>query len=122
MSIYWPATFPQVQFLGLSYAPQDQTVRSAMDAGPPKVRRRFTAAVVQQTIPVRFTGAQLRAFLVWFNGTLGGGALAFVWRNAATGAQVEMRFLKPPEWTPVVGSKIPERQQWSSSLPLEILP
>jgi hypothetical protein len=122
MSILWPSSLPQRQFLGLRYAPQPQVVRTETDTGPGKARRRFTAGVKQLDLPVRFRGDQLRTFLDWYDTTLAAGALRFTWRNPATGAQVEMRFRAEPEWSPEVAHHTAAGQSWTSNFALEILP
>lgn len=121
MSIYWPSTLPHRQFMG-RVAPQEQTIRSQVDAGPPKVRRRFTAGVRHFDLPVRFRGDQVQAFVAWFETTLAAGALRFVWIDPLSRTQVDMRFRSTPAWEQSVAGQVPEKQQWTSTFELEVLP
>lgn len=77
------AAYPSIPFFkahgNLSRSgPQNAVIRTSMDAGPDKVRRRFTAA------PRRFTGTtpfltktELETFETFFETTLQMGALSF---------------------------------------------
>lgn len=80
MAIEWPPLVPFFNSLGemSRSGPQGATIRTQMDAGPAKVRRRFTAA------PMRFTGstsfmtrAEVAAFEAFFAQDLAMGALPF---------------------------------------------
>lgn len=80
MAIAWPLSIPFLRALGemSRTGPQGATIRTAMDAGPDKVRRRSTAA------PQRFRGAtsflttaQVAAFEQFFAEDLAMGALPF---------------------------------------------
>lgn len=76
----WPASVPFfIAFGGLSRTgPQDAVIRTAMDHGPDKTRRRFTAAPrgYSGTSPF-WTKAQLATFETYFETDLMMGALSF---------------------------------------------
>ena len=97
----WPATLPQNLLIdGFSKSPANLMIRSQMDAGPAKVRRRFTAGVKPIQGEIKLTEAQLDTFKTFFNDTLIGGTLRFDWIDPDDGTtEVEMRFVEPPVWT-----------------------
>lgn len=76
----WPASLPQVPLQrGFSEEPQDQVLRTEMDAGPAQTRRRFTAAYRVFSIRLKMSSTQFDTFLTFLNDTIGGGALQFDW-------------------------------------------
>lgn len=114
----WPITLPQALLInGYAEAPANTSLRTAMDAGPAKVRRRFTAGVRPISGQIIVTTAQLAILKTFYNITSQSGALRFNWNDpldSTTG--VEMRFAAEPNWVPISGSK------FQVSLDLEILP
>ena len=78
----WDASLPQ-RLIIKSYAesPADVLVRTSMDFGPAKVRRRGTAGPRPVSGSIIVTAAQLATFKTFFNTTLSGGALRFRWRD-----------------------------------------
>lgn len=126
----WPASLPQNQFLNLTDQRQDARVRTKMDAGPAKMRRRFTAAVRTVVAPILLDGTQRQAFdSFWINDTQEG-SLSFSWSDPATDANVNFRFVAPPAWKLEVGgapgvpagSATSGARLWRAHLHLEILP
>ncbi len=113
----WPASLPQ-KFLQQGYREgfADVLLRTRMDAGPDKVRRRFTAAPRPVRGTMAMTGAQVATLESFFDTTLQGGALPFDWTHPRTGAAVTCRFIEPPE----VLAKSTDR--YRVSLVLEVLP
>src|SRR5690625_3913550 len=94
--IDWPPLVPFLVALGdmSRTGPQGATIRTPMDAGPDKVRRRSTAA------PMRFRGttpfltaAELDAFEEFFAADLGMGALPFQARDPITCTTRRFRFI-----------------------------
>ena len=71
----WPAApFPQVPLVeGYDEAAPSTTVRTKMDAGPPKVRRRYTAGVRNFGIMLDLTLAQVETLDAFYVTTLHGG-------------------------------------------------
>lgn len=79
-SINWPATLPDAPILsGYSEKDQDQQLRTAMDIGPPKVRRRFTAYTTECTINLKLTTALKDTLMNFYNVTTQAGSLPFNW-------------------------------------------
>jgi len=118
MATLWPATLPQSPLIaGLAEDPQDVSVRTQMETGPAKIRRRFTAEIRNIVYPLLLTTAQVETLDVLYYTTLEGGSLPFTHLHPRTGATVDYRFLeKPGPYTPLSHNK------WSAELQLEILP
>jgi len=113
----WPATLPQcLEVAGYGTAMADTMLRTAMDAGPAKVRRRFTAGVRPVVGRITVTAAQLATLKTFFTDSTLSGAIRFAWTDPETGDAVEMRFTQPPSWTAYGAS------QYLVALGLEILP
>ena len=100
----WPASLPQTFPIGTKEKHQEGRVRSSVDYGPAKLRRRFSAVVKTYRIPAeRFllTDAQKTTYETFFNSTLSGGTLDFDWTNPWPGAgTITFRIVSPMEWDP----------------------
>ena len=119
--VIWPAGLPQApQVARYSQVDQDRTVRTSMDVGPAKVRRRRTAAIETCEIELRLTRAQVATLKTFFRDTVQAGAVAFEWKHHETGQQVDYRFIAPPTFTPSAprqaGTEI-----WSATFQLEAM-
>lgn len=122
MTAAWPASLPQSPFLPVTDQRQTAVVRTSMDAGPPKMRRRFTAAVRQITLGMFLTGAERAVFDAFFATTLEEGALPFTWTDPVDDSSVDLRFVEPPAFTLVRPDSAASGRLWSASFKLEILP
>ena len=113
----WPGALPQELLVnGYSQSFPDITIKSNVDAGPAKVRRRFTAGVEPVSGTMIMTTAQLATLDTFFNTTLLGGSLRFSWtKPPAHSVACEMRFTEVPSWTKVEGD-------YEVSLSFEVLP
>lgn len=117
MPAAWPATLPQdVLIEGYAEAFPETRLRTPMDAGPAKMRRRFTAAVRPLKVSVPLTRDQVAALDTFFTTTLEGGALAFTWTHPRTLAAVTLRFVSAPQPVPDSGA------WWRCALDLEVMP
>lgn len=114
----WPAGLPQKLFVsGYSHGFANVAIKSDMDAGPPKVRRRFTAGVEPVSGTIIVTSSQLDTLDTFYNTTTLGGTLRFSWTvPPAHYAACEMRFTDVPRWTAI------DPENYEVSLALEILP
>lgn len=91
----WPTTgsFPQVvMYEGYQEDVPLTTVRTTMDTGPQKVRRRFTAGPRPFKVQLALTTAQVATLDDFFVNTCYGGALSFTWTHPRTGAGGTFRF------------------------------
>jgi hypothetical protein len=93
----WPNTIPQTLNMdGYGEAARDTNIRSAMDAGPAKVRRRASCAVRPVTGKMVMTAAELDDFREFYEEDILDGSLRFDWVDPLDGTTaVEMRFTAP---------------------------
>ncbi len=117
MSIVWPLGLPQkLQASGYQESAPSTVVRTAMDTGPAKIRRRMTSAPRRIKGSVMLTAEQVAILDEFFLSTLSGGAVAFDWLHPRTGATASFRFVSPPAYQNIGGTT------YSAALDLEILP
>lgn len=73
----WPSTLPAAQAQGYAFGPVDPVIRTDMEAGKPRARRRFTAMPTVIQVSWRFTQAQLGEFETFWHTTLSDGVAEF---------------------------------------------
>jgi len=99
-SIAWPTGLPNFEEpLVNEYeeSPGTTTVRTQMDVGPDKVRRRTTAAVDQISVGYMMTKSQVSTFDGFYDSTTNQGALRFDATHPRTGKMHEFRFREAPQ-------------------------
>lgn len=95
----WPDTLPQSPLAdGYGETAPDNTVRTEMEQGPAKIRRRGTAAVRKLRFALLLDAAQVETLDDFYAETLAGGALAFTFPQPRGDGTVQCRFVKPPEY------------------------
>jgi hypothetical protein len=113
----WPGSLPVIPLVdGYRENLPDVLIRTQMDAGPVRVRPRYTAGVRPIQGKISCDKTQLATLDTFFITTLAYGSLPFDWINARTGATFSFRFVKPPIYIPE------HKDRWTVSLDLEILP
>lgn len=117
----WPAGLPQNIRIPTNHQPGEQSIRTQMDAGPNKVRRRYTAVEEPFTTVMVMNGQDYQDFQNFYNTTLEGGSLRFDWENPVNDNTVEMRFTAPPQGEIISGGSATERT-WRVQMELEIMP
>jgi len=96
----WPTTLPAPR-PNYALAPVDQTVRTDMESGAARARRRTSARSDKATVHWRMTDAQLAIFRAWFDdastGIAGGAGWFDVTLPIGTGGKVAVtaRFIGP---------------------------
>lgn len=114
----WPSSLPQYVFVqGFEEGGPDNVLHSAMDAGPPKTRRRFTAAYRPLDVIVALDASQAATFVTFVNTTLKDGSLPFDWVHPRTQAAATLKFRGPYAIRPETGGKT-----WLATLNLWVLP
>lgn len=91
----WPTSLPVALAAGYGYAPQQAFVRTDMDQGPARQRRRFTSAPTIYSVSWLMSEAQFGIFESWFRDEANDGAEWFeIQLRGGTGMQtVEARFM-----------------------------
>lgn len=113
----WPLTLPQFVLRdGFQEQAQKNVIKSEMDAGPPKRRRRFTKPLRTLQVRVHLTIAQSELLDEFFQQTLQGGSLPFDWVHPRTHEPMTAFIDEPPTYTPAGGLHV------IASFPLEIIP
>ena len=83
----WPTTLPQPTMSGYALQATDATIRTDMESGPARVRRRYTAAPDKVTLRFVFSEEQMAAFRVFWDGDAQQGA-AWWWLTVKDGRTV----------------------------------
>jgi hypothetical protein len=103
----WPGTLPdKVLKNGYDEVFADNVIRTPMEVGPPKVRRRSTAAPKFFRVSQLLSSTQVGYLDTFYNTTLSSGSIQFDWKHPRTGSAVTtMRFKTPPRVQYVSGDK-----------------
>ena len=121
-AINWPSTLPQsFQQSSYSESPQSGLIRTNMDSGPPKVRRRFTALVTTYKGSMILTNTQVATFKSFFTSTIKYGSLSFNFpdpTNLLSTIEVLLKANDPPY------NLVPDGEtlDWMISFELESVP
>lgn len=93
----WPSGIPFCPVLStFNETIEDSVLRTQMDSGPDKTRRRFTAVPTNISFDLRpISHVQYAELQAWFRNSLGGGALAFSAKHPLTGVDGDFRFRRP---------------------------
>lgn len=113
----WPPTLPSSPLAdGLRETLPATALRTEMDQGPAKLRRRTTAGAATLSVNYLVSRAQVDGLQEFFNETLAGGTLPFDFTHPVSGASVSCRFRQPPAYAAV------NAQYFRAALELEVLP
>lgn len=110
----WPSTIPQVP-LSDSYQEQraPDVIRSSMDVGPAKVRRRSTCGVRQFQVSFDLTKDQADDLDDFYETDLNAGTDWFNWTHPRKQVTAEFRFVNPISYSCVDGIR------WIATVTLE---
>ncbi len=111
----WPSTFCPL-LNTLQESPPENTIRSTMDKGPAKVRRRTTANIRPLSFRLFLKPAQLQVLEAFYSEDTYSGVDAFDFIHPRTKEAVSARFAQPPSWQERSGIG------YEVSVSLEILP
>lgn len=111
----WP-TLPAPLINTFSESPPNNILRSSMDRGPDKIRRRTTANVRPIQFTMILTKAQVATLETFYVTTTTSGAAEFTYTHPRTAATVTARFVEPPAYTDINGLV------FSVAISLEIMP
>ncbi len=90
----------------------DTLIRSDMDVGPQKVRRRFTKGIDTISGSITLTTAQYNIFESFYDTTLNGGALTFEYNHPVTEVLTEFRFKGAPQYKSIGGGNYVASFAW----------
>jgi len=97
----WPGTLPDFfQVGGFVETGAVNTIRSTMDVGPDKLRRRTTTGIRRHQGDMWLTEAQYALMRTFYEDTHAFGSLSFT-MDDAHGTNRTFRFITPPKYTTV---------------------
>jgi len=92
-ALSWPAELPvTLPLQGLSVKPQTNVVRTTMDAGPQKARRRYTAKTTRYSGRFILTADAYEVFKLFYHTMLADGVLRFNFTDPQKLDVAEFRF------------------------------
>lgn len=94
----WPAALPDC---AQTWTERDRpsTIRTDMDTGPPKVRRRFTAVMREATVGMIIASDQYEALRDFYEIECGEGTVFHTFRHPWSNVVTRFRFVQPPEFS-----------------------
>ena len=102
----WPTTLQQyVNTDSFSYQKGSTTLKSDVDVGPSKIRRRFTKSVDTMSASIWLTADEYTTFETFYNTEVAGGATAFNFNHPITNATLLVRFANEPNYRPLSGTR-----------------
>lgn len=113
----WPTTLPAPLSNTLKETPPDNALRSSMDKGPAKVRRRTTANVRPLSFEMACDTDQLNTLDDFYVNETFSGVDQFDYKHPRTGQIVSARFTGPPNYADMNTGRL-----YNVAIQLEILP
>lgn len=115
--VQWPVSLQsKVNADSFKIAWGETVLRSDMDIGPAKVRRRFTKGVDVMSCAINLTVEQYDTFETFYKTLVNGGATRFEINHPISQDVVLVRFTGPPEIAPLGGV------MFRAAFELEVLP
>jgi len=113
LSETWPDTIDEkVLQSGFQQKAVPNTIRSKMEAGLDKIRRRYTTPILNLSVSMFLDFTQYETLETFYNTTLQGGVLSFTFPDPATDDDHEYRFLTPPSYSAAGGLHYMCTMQW----------
>ena len=113
----WPATLPVPPLAeGYREITANTLVRTEMEQGPAKIRRRTTAGVARLSLAYLLSTEDIQTLEDFIQTDLSGGARGFSFTHPRTGHPIICRFRQLPEYGAVNGA------YFRVSIELEIMP
>jgi hypothetical protein len=98
--VVWDASLPTMPLMdAYDEALAENTIRSQMEGGPAKVRRRFTSGVRKFSVAFRMTDTQAATLDTFYTDDTYSGSVAFELTHPRTGATLDFRFVTAPRIT-----------------------
>jgi len=98
------------------YQQEPNIVRTDVDIGPAKTRRRYTKPIANVKGSIIVTRDELKVFDAFYNDVLRSGVLRFLFPDPVSGTDKDYRFIDPPIYRPLT------IDNWVIEMTLEILP
>jgi hypothetical protein len=115
MAQTWPSTLQKLlSEANFGIALADTTLRSEMEVGPAKARRRYTKGVDLFSASIYLTTSQYSIFYTFYNTTLNGGVLSFTFNHPITQVPTDFRFKSPPKISSLGGGNFQATFEWEA--------
>lgn len=113
----WPSSLPDYPEIdGYQESKQDGAVRTQMDAGPPKQRRRFSATITEFDAVFLLDDSEIDTLETFYETTLEEGTLSFDWTHPRKGTTQLFEF-RGPYQVSAIGADL-----FRVTCPLRVLP
>ena len=101
MGVAYPPSLPQSpQRTGFKHSQVKNVIRSTVDIGEAKMRRRYTKPMFNETWAMQLTPAQVTEFVRWFDDDIDSGVLRFDFVDPITNVTGEYRITDMYSLTP----------------------
>lgn len=115
MPATWPVSIQQLlNESGFSLQVGNTVLRSDMEIGPAKVRRRMTKSNDILSATIILNHSEYHTFYTFFDVSLNGGATSFNFAHPITGVLTEFRFRKEPVFRSIGGGNFEVAMEWES--------
>jgi len=114
--VAWPTGFPAPAVNSFNEEPPDNLIKSSVDRGPKKIRRRTVANIRPISFTLNLTPDQIEELDSFYMDDLLSGAISFDYVHPRTLATVKARFAEKPKWADQ------EATIYKTEISLEILP
>jgi hypothetical protein len=95
----WPATLPTETERDFTEKPPNLLARTEMDAGPARVRRRYSAGVTEFEVSYVFSPDQMTIWESFYQYDIADGALSFTYPHPRLwGNNITARLMEPPQY------------------------
>lgn len=121
--VVWPAALPQSCLVRKSRnSPEPGVIRSSVDVGPAKVRRRAAIVIQRFSLGISVNRTQLALFRTFFHSSCKNGSEIFEWVDHFTGADCEYRFVGEYSVVPLTPRAADSSDRYEIDFELEQLP
>lgn len=111
----WPTSLQTIlNSANFSYELGDTLIRSDMDVGPTKVRRRFSKGIEKLNTQIWIVRSLYNTFYNFYNTTLNGGVKSFQYNHPITATPTEFRFSGVPKIDYVGGDTFSISMVWET--------
>ncbi len=113
MAVAWPSTLQDlINEQGFALNKGETVLRSDVDVGPNKVRRRFTRPIDTMSGVINLTSVQYEDFEFFFDTETNGGTLPFEFNHPITGVLTLFRFTGPVNYRSIGGGNFQVSMAW----------
>lgn len=99
----WPAAFPPPAINTLNESPPNNVLRTGMDKGPPKTRRRTTANIRPLSFTLKLSEALVEVMDDFFVNDTFSGSIPFDYTHPRTGQPCTAMFATEPQYGEMEG-------------------